>query len=266
MEKFQIGLYQNIKKDPLNAFITNQLNYALFPNDNAVTSSIIKGWQYEWYMFDFLVKNLIITEGKTIIDVGANNGNFTVDFAHLVGNKGKVYAFEPQRIIYYQLCTNVFLNGLSNVYCHNVAIGNKNSFVSIEIPNYFDKGNVNFGAAEIVNNKKEGALVKSERLDDYFFEDVVFIKIDVQGYESRVIEGAINTIMKHRPYLFVEFEDHLLKKQESSEYKLKEQIEALNYIVKPFQEGIPYQTESGKCLDYVCIPKEKWEEFEHIIP
>jgi FkbM family methyltransferase len=265
MEKFQIGLYQNTKKDPLNGFNTNQLAFALFPNDNAVSSSIINNWQYEWYMFDFLTKNLIVTEGKTIIDVGANNGNFAVDFAHLVGNKGQVHSFEPQRIIYYQLCTNVFLNGLTNVYCHNVAIGNTTKIVMIEKPNYFEKNEgVNFGAAEIVEN--DGELVECRILDHYDFEDVVFIKIDVQGYEPFVIDGAINTINKHRPYLFVEFEDHLLKKQGLSEDELKSKIESLGYIIKQFQEGIPYQTESGKCLDCVCIPKEKWEEFEHIIP
>lgn len=265
MEKFQIGLYQNTKKDPLNGFNTNQLAYALFPNDNAVSSSIINGWQYESYMFDFLTKNLIITEGRTIVDVGANNGNFAVDFAHLVGGDGKVYSFEPQRIIYYQLCTNVFLNGLTNVYCHNVAIGDSNKFVMIEKPNYLEKNNgVNFGAAEVV--EKNGELVECKMLDHYNFEDVSFIKIDVQGYESFVIDGAIHTINKHRPYLFVEFEDHLLKKQGSSEQELKSKIESLGYVVKQFQEGIPYQTESGKCLDCVCIPKEKWEEFEHIIP
>jgi len=70
----------------------------------------------------------------------------------------------------------------------------------------------------------------------------------------------------HRPYLFVEFEDHLLKEQGTSEEELKAKIEALGYVVLPFQEGIPYQTESGKCLDSVCIPKEKFEEFNHIIP
>ena len=265
MDKFQIGFYQNKKKDPLNGFITNQLNYALFPNDNAVTDSIIKGWQYEWYMFDFLTKNLIITEGKTIIDVGGNNGNFAVDFAHLVGNGGVVHTFEPQRIIYYQLCTNVFLNGLTNVHCHNEAVGNTDGELLIETPNYLEKDEpVNFGAAEIVN--ENGEMVKSTRLDSRTFKDVVFIKIDVQGYESFVIEGAINTIKEHRPYMFVEFEDHLLLKQGSSEAKLQAQIEALDYIVKPFQPGVPYQSHSGKCLDYVCIPKEKWEEFEHIIP
>jgi FkbM family methyltransferase len=265
MEKFQIGLYKNLKKDPLNAFLTNELNYALFPNDNAVTSSIIEGWQYEWYIFDFLTKNQIVTKDKTIIDVGGNNGNFAVDFAHLVGNGGVVHTFEPQRIIYYQLCTNIFLNGLTNVHCHNEAVGNTDGELMIETLNYLEKNeSVNFGAAEIVNNN--GELVKSTRLDSYTFKDVVFIKIDVQGYESFVIEGAINTIQQNRPYLFVEFEDHLLQKQGSSETKLQTQIEALDYIVKPFQPGVPYESYSGKCLDYVCIPREKWEEFEHIIP
>jgi FkbM family methyltransferase len=265
MEKFQIGLYQNTKKDPLNRFISNQLTYALFPNDNAVTVSIIEGWQYEKYMFDFLKKNQIDCKGKDIIDVGANNGSFTVDFAHLVGKNGKVHSFEPQRIIYYQLCTNVFLNGLTNVYCHNVAVGDTNKFVKIETQNYFEKNEmVNFGDAEITEN--DGELVKCKMLDHYNFEEVVFIKIDVQGYEPFVIDGAIHTINKHRPYLFVEFEDHLLRKQDSSEEKLQSKIESLDYIVKPFQPGIPYQSYSGKCLDYVCIPKEKWEEFEHIIP
>jgi FkbM family methyltransferase len=263
--KFDIKIYQIQKKDPTNAFHTNVLKYVLFPNDNAVTSSIIEGWQYEKYMFDFLERNQIDCEGKTIIDIGANNGNFTIDFAHLVGDNGMVHSFEPQRIIYYQLCTNVFINGLDNVYCHNEAIGNIDDFVMIEKLNYFESVNmVNFGGAEIV--KENGDLIPLKRLDSYDFKDVIFIKIDVQGYESYVIDGAKETIKKHRPYLFVEFEDHLLKKQKTSEIELKEKIEALGYVVLPFQEGIPYQSYSGKCLDYVAIPKEKFEEFNHIIP
>jgi FkbM family methyltransferase len=265
MEKFQIGLYKSLKKDPLNAFLTNELNYALFPNDNAVTSSIIEGWQYEWYIFDFLVKNQIITKDKTIIDVGGNNGNFAVDFAHLVGNDGVVHTFEPQRIIYYQLCTNIFLNGLTNVHCHNEAVSNIDGELMIETPNYLEKNEpVNFGAAEIVN--EGGELVKSIRLDSRTFKDVVFIKIDVQGYEPFVIEGAINTIQEHRPYMFIEFEEHLLQKQGSTEEKLKSQIESLGYIVKQFNEGAKYNSPTGKCLDCVAIPIERYEEFTHIIP
>lgn len=261
--KFNIALFQRQKKDFKNAFHVNTLAYMLFPKDNAVSSSIINGWQYEKYLFDFLNINQIETLGKTIIDVGANNGNFSIDFSHLVGDLGKVHSFEPQRIIYYQLCGNLFINGIDNVYCHNVAVGDSNDKVLIETPNYYDQGDVNFGNVMVGNT---GDLVDQKRLDDYEFEEVVFIKIDVQGYEERVINGAINTINKHRPYLFVEFEEDLLNLMSSSEDLLQSKIESLNYVVKRFQEGIPYQTTSGKCLDCVCIPKENFEEFKHFIP
>ena len=262
--KFDINIYQIQKKDPKSAFHTNVLRYALFPNDNAVSMSIINGWQYEKYMFDFLEQNYIDCTGKDIVDIGANNGNFAVDFSHLVGDTGKVHCFEPQRIIYYQLCANIFLNGLDNVYCHNVAIGDGfDGYVNIATPNYHDKGNVNFGDVRV---SKSGDVIQQRSLDSYEFQNIAFIKIDVQGYESFVIDGAEETIKKHRPYLFVEFEDHLLKEQGSSEKELQAKIESLGYIVRPFQEGIPYQTESGKCLDFVAIPEEKFKEFSHIIP
>ena len=228
-------------------------------------------------MFEFLEKNNILTTGRDIIDIGANNGSFAVDFAHLVGDKGKVYAFEPQRLIYYQLCGNVFMNGLDNVYTFNFALGNVCDTIYMEKSNYYDSGNVNFGNIKV--DKKNQQLDFSSRqikadkewitqltLDSFSFNDVAFIKIDVQGYELNVIKGAEKTIAEHRPYLFVEFEDDLLQEAGTSEKELQEKIESLGYVVKRFQEGVPYQTTSGKCLDCVCIPKEKFEEFNHIIP
>ena len=264
--KFQIGLYQSSKRDFIVKHITNNLKFALFPNDNAVSSSIINGWQYEPYMFEFLIRNNIQTAGRSIIDIGANNGSFAVDFAHLVGDKGNVYSFEPQRIIFYQLCGNVFMNGIDNVHCYNLAIGNSDTDIQVQKPNYFQNGNVNFGDVKVGKVEGESVSVQQRRLDYFYFNDVVFIKIDVQGYELNVIKGAENTIRKHRPYLFVEFEDDLLQEAGTSEKELQEKIESLGYVVKRFQEGMPYQTTSGKCLDCVCIPKEKFEEFNHIIP
>jgi FkbM family methyltransferase len=263
--KFDINIYQIRKKDFKSAYIINDLKYALFPNDNAVSSSIINGWQYEPYMFEFLNKNLIDTIGKDIIDIGANNGSFAIDFAHLVGDNGKVHSYEPQRLVYYQLCGNVFINGLNNIYCHNLAIGNCVDSVYIETPDYFEKGAVNFGNVKVGKN---GDMVIQMPLDAFEneYKDVVFIKIDVQGYELNVIKGAENIISKHRPYLFVEFEEDLLNEAGTSEKELQDKIESLGYVVNRFQNGLNHQTTSGKCLDCVCIPKEKFEEFNHIIP
>jgi FkbM family methyltransferase len=275
--KFNINIYQVQKKDFVNAFVVNNLKFALFPKDNAITSSIIEGWQYESYMFEFLHKNLIKTTGREVIDIGANNGNFAIDFSHLVGDDGKVYCFEPQRLIFYQLCGNVFMNGIDNVYCYNYALGCKTFSVNMQDVNYHDTGYVNFGNVRVSHPKVYPSDYKGERylddnsvtelaLDNFSFKDVAFIKIDVQGYELNVIKGAIKTIEKHRPYIFIEFEEDLLQNAGTSEKELQEKIESLGYIVKRFHEGILHQTTSGKCLDCVCIPKEKFEEFNHIIP
>lgn len=158
------------------------------------------------------------------------------------------------------------MNGIDNVHCYNLAIGNSDTDIQVQKPNYFQNGNVNFGDVKVGKVEGESVSVQQRRLDYFDFNDVVFIKIDVQGYELNVIKGAENTIRKHRPYLFVEFEDDLLQEAGTSEKELQEKIESLGYVVKRFQEGMPYQTTSGKCLDCVCIPKEKFEEFKHIIP
>jgi hypothetical protein len=57
--KFNISIFQRQKKDFKNAFHINTLTYLLFPRDNAASSSIIQGWQYEFYMFDFINRNMI---------------------------------------------------------------------------------------------------------------------------------------------------------------------------------------------------------------
>jgi len=258
---FDVGYYEKDRKNHITPLITAKRKYILFPNDNAVSSSLIEGWVYEPYLFHFISDNLIELKGTEIVDIGANNGHFTVEFAHYVGDTGKVYAFEPQRIIYQQLCGNIFLNGLDNVYAYNLAIGNEVGSIFVEDVNYFEKGVVNFGNVHVVNHTENNQnIVALTRLDNIEFKNLSIIKIDVQGFEPYVIEGAPITLWKHRPYIFVEIEEDQLQKYGFTEKQLIKQIEDMDYVVKRFQVGIPYQTKSGVCLDCVCIPKEKFEK------
>jgi FkbM family methyltransferase len=265
--KFENQIFQINKRDFVKGYEVNNLKYALFPNDDAITKSIIQGWQYQQYMFDFFSFNHINLTGKDIIDVGANNGNFAIDFAHMVGDNGKVHAFEPQRIIYYQLCGNVFINGIDNIICKNYAIGEKEGVVEIEVPNYYeDSTYVNFGNVHINNGRQaKKELVEMKMVDSFEFNDVAFIKIDVQGYEPFVIDGAANTILKHRPFMMVEFEQPNLELFGSNEEKLMNKIRSLGYELKRMHEGVNYGTyNNGLCADFICIPEEKISEIVKI--
>lgn len=265
-KRFYTNLYGITKKDHLGSSIKHSLKFALFPKDNAVTQSIIEGWQYEEYIFDFIRTNNLQVEGTDIIDIGANNGNFTVDFGILAGNSGRVHAFEPQRILYYQLCGNVFLNGLDNVYCHNVALGAENGVTEIELPNYHSTGYVNFGDIGIKNEstKLPTELVRLRTLDSYEFENISFIKMDTQGYEPMIIDGALKTIEKHRPCMIIEFEEPNLMKFGYTDQTLKEKIEALGYKVELVHKDKVYNSYSGKSLDHICIPNEKVDVINYI--
>lgn len=272
--KLKNEIYQVIRPN-YRGIIYNEFNhpvlrkYCLFPNDNAVTQSLIQGFLYEEYMFDFLKDNSINLIDSDVIEIGSNNGHFTIEFAELVGNRGRVFSYEPQRIIFQQLCCNLFLNGIDNVFAYQLAIGNEKGVVKFEKADYFNNGSVNFGDVSVYDDKKSNfnsfEEVQSDRIDSFEFNLVKVLKIDVQGYESNVINGALKTIEKHRPYIFIEIEEKCLIKFGSSEKELIKIIEDLGYVVKRFQVGIPYSSSSGYCLDCVCIPKEKYDNKKFII-
>jgi len=264
--KFHTQIYEVERPNLFQIFKPHSRKYCLFPKDNAVTSSLINGTIYEPYLFYFIRDNDINLEGTDIIDIGANNGNFTIEFSEITGDTGRVFSFEPQRIVFQQLCGNVFMNGIDNVFAYNLAIGDTTGKTQINRPDYFSDDFVNFGDVSIESDKsKNSESVEVRELDSFEFNTVKLIKIDVQGYEVLVIKGAIETINKHRPIIFIEVEDHQLRKFGHSESDLLKTIEDLGYTIKRFQEGIPYQTYSGECLDCVCIPNELLQNQSFII-
>jgi FkbM family methyltransferase len=227
--KFNVSFYQSSKKDFYKPYLKNNFTFALFPKDNAITSSIIEGWQYHNYMFEFFQLNKIDASGCDIIDIGANNGQFSLDFAHMVGDNGRVHSFEPQRILYYQLCGHVFMNGLDNVFCYNVALGDREEVVEIEKPDYFYSGHVNFGDIAI---KNEQTFVKTEKvrmktLDSYKFNNLLFIKLDVQGFELETIKGGEQTIKNNYPIFFLE--NYIDQEKDQEVIKLLQEWGYINY-------------------------------------
>lgn len=159
--------------------------------------------------------------GDVVVEVGANIGTHTVALAGIVGNQGRIYAFEPQRIVHYTLCANIALNSIDNVECFNVAAGDSDGFVLIPDIRYDQPAN--FGGIS-VNQFEQGRRVPRVRLDHYIdVPRLRLLKIDVEGMESEVIRGAERLISRHRPVLYVE-NDRIEKSQ-----ALIELIRSLDY-------------------------------------
>jgi FkbM family methyltransferase len=149
------------------------------------------------------------------VDVGANIGAHSLVLANEVGPTGKVFAFEAQRIVFYMLAGNLALNSIENVYAFHNAVSDQSG--SIEIPQFdysrpFSVGSVEFGdkqtediGQERLSLPEKRDFVETIRLDEKLASHVDFLKIDVEGMELKVLDGARGIIENSRPVMLVEF-------------------------------------------------------------
>lgn len=143
----------------------------------------------------------LVEPGHTIIDAGANVGCFTVLFSKLAGPNGRVFAFEPQRVVYQILCANLALNGARNVDARQNGLGSTTASYCLPKIDYDCPGN--FGAPSLFQNEK-GESVSVTTIDDLDLGACHLIKADVQGMEADVLAGAARTITRFRPLLYLE--------------------------------------------------------------
>lgn len=144
----------------------------------------------------------LTAKDATLLDIGANIGALTLPLArHL--SSGTVFAFEPQRYVYYRLCGNMALNGITNVICVNAAVGAETGTVMMP---RIDYSRYHFSAGVRVRQTGDGDEVPLVQLEKYHLGagKVGFIKIDVEGFEASVIAGGIGLIERDRPAIYFE--------------------------------------------------------------
>jgi FkbM family methyltransferase len=166
----------------------------------------------------------LVQPGAVVLDIGANIGAFTVPLARLVGPGGLIVAIEPERSNYYALCANVALNNLPWVICLQYCVSDQTGMT--RVPDLDRSISQNFAGLELDQPQTtgNGNLIPVFRLDDLdAASSVTLIKIDVEGMEQRVLQGAVRTIEKDRPFLYVEND-----REEKSE-RLMDFIASLGY-------------------------------------
>ena len=145
--------------------------------------------------------NAVLRPGDIVVDAGANVGAFTLCFSHAVQDAGRVYAFEPQRIVFQMLCANLSLNGRHNVEAWPVALGAEIGQMIVPPVDYSVPGN--FGDVELANEKL-GEIVPLTTIDNLGLDACALIKADVQGMECDILAGAADTISRLQPLLYLE--------------------------------------------------------------
>jgi len=150
-------------------------------------------------------------DGKVVVDIGANIGYYTLIAAKLVGSKGTVYAFEPEPSNYKLLYKNIQANGYTNIIAVQKAVSKTNGKT---------KFYVDAATTDVSSFAKDNVLKHSKNLDclevetitlDDFFERTVgddridLMKIDVEGAEELVVDGAERVLRNNSLKILMEF-------------------------------------------------------------
>jgi FkbM family methyltransferase len=184
------------------------------------------------------IKDHCIKPGDVVVDCGANHGFSTVLFAKWVGERGKVYAFEPSSHNMAILKENLQLNSVTNVICYQAAVGAAAGRVSISShPN----------ASVVLSPGGDDSLEKVAlvKLDDVLqTEKPNFVKLDVEGFEREALKGA-RRLLASAPRLDLELHVAFYKNKENELSEVFDMLplERYSLFVQPTVDGpiVPFE-------------------------
>ena len=218
--------------------------FIIFDKNDIVSDSIRHHGHFEKYLLQIAEVILQPHKDGVILDIGANLGSFTIPlakkFPHLRFN-----SYEPQRIVYYQLCSNIILNSLDNVYAYEYGLSNNEEELLVQLPDYSKEGNI--GAFSLdpetreneyeISTKGSEEYIMTTTIDSLNIKDIKLIKIDVEGMELAVIRGALKTLFDNEyPPIFFEawtFKEWFQPKRK----ELIELLESLGYKITQMGEN-----------------------------
>jgi FkbM family methyltransferase len=173
--------------------------------DAAVTPGLLSG-EYEVHLSAVFEK--YCTSGMTVVDVGANLGYYSLLASRLVGPSGRVVALEPNSENCRLLLSSLRLNDITNVQLLPVAADRATGWAY-----YSTHVGSNGGLVEGEDLLSHpGNVVPTFTLDDLVDGPVGFLKMDVEGAEGRVVQGAARIIERDRPIVTTELKDEMLRR------------------------------------------------------
>jgi len=173
----------------------------------------------------------ILRPDWSVVDIGANIGYYALMEARKVKT---VYAIEPGKDNYRGLVQNALLNPYKNMKCHHLAIGDHNGSVGLHLAKACNWNRI------AVGRDSADAVVSMTTLDEFVNslvpdKHVDFVRMDVEGYELAVLQGADNVLRINKPGMFIEVHRDLLRDYGYSQLEFMELLADYDYwIVRSF--------------------------------
>lgn len=146
-----------------------------------------------------LLLDTCLADSRVFWDVGSNWGHFSLYACSHPHFTGQVHAFEPMPETFQDLCFSVKQSGLTHrVSCHNFALGSEDGVATAALPDGVHSGTAQLGT------RSTGTEVAVHAADQLNLPDPDLIKLDVEGFEAAVLQGAKVTLTRARPMIIME--------------------------------------------------------------
>lgn len=157
-------------------------------------------------LINYLMRLVRSKNVRTCLDIGANIGLASLVMAELVP-AGTIFSFEPKPETFAHLEDNVDRNwGWNQISPQPFALGNTSGPIKFA-------ADENMSHAAHISVDGTGIDIEQKRVDDFLWGrhlTIDFIKIDVEGFELSVLEGAKETLIRHRPSILLEFNEYAI--------------------------------------------------------
>ncbi|MGH2659774.1 MAG: FkbM family methyltransferase, partial [Actinomycetota bacterium] len=172
----------------------------------------------------------LLERGETFIDVGGNIGMITLTAASRVGEEGTIHTFEPNPEMVGRIRETVALNRLTNVSIYPIGLSDAEADLVLTTVSESGGWGTFAPVTERVPSLTYGAVMaRVARADEALVgktEGPLVVKIDVEGFECRVLRGMSRLIDRLRPAIITEVESQLLQSAASSVNELFEMMRA----------------------------------------
>ena len=250
-------------------------NFMFYNYDEFVGMSIREYGEWSEKLLQRLL--LLLNESDYVVDIGSHVGLMTIPIAKKIGDKGLVYSFEPQKMIYNLQCGNLALNNIKNVENFNAAMGRFSEELFVDDIDYSEVGNFGgFGIKKdydfsnfIKTTNQKKIKVEVKNLDQFLtLKKCNLMKLEAELLEMEVLEGGIKFLEKFRPIIVAE-------NNPKDPYKLNKYLMSKNYKLFWFEykffnqnnhfiNSNNYFKSSGKFYIF-AFPKEKRIEINDMI-
>ena len=192
---------------------------------------------------------------QVIFDVGGNIGDTALHFAKLQKNTGKIFCFEPVPHLFKRLKHNVSINDFKGISIHNIALSDKKEDLFFNLPQSQNSGGIFLSDNITEESKKVSSVPLDEFCSENQIDKIDVIKIDVEGFELKVLKGAMLSLKKFKPKMFIEINDLHLHRAGGSAKEVMLLLEQVGYKITRADTNETITSDydfANKHFDIVC--------------